>query len=410
MLDRSYSWANETAKIAIIGMGCYYPGANDLQKLWENILARRQQFRETPDARLPLVDYYDLDRKTPDKTYGNQMAVIDGFRFNWAKRRIPKKAFETTDIAHWLALEVAIKAFEDAGYTRENIPTDKTGVVLGNTLTGEQSRSLSMRMRWPFVRRSFREAARIKGHLLENLRVFEEMMEKLYKSVFPIINEDSLAGNLSNTIAGRICNFFNLDGGGYTVDGACSSSLIAVITACTHLANQQWNIALAGGVDISLDPFELVGFAKAEALTANEMRVYDRRASGFIPGEGSGFVVLKRLEEARAAGDYIYGIIEGWGISSDGKGGLTAPSQIGQAKALRRAYEQASYSSQALDFIEGHGTGTPLGDRTELEGIALALAADGEIAPRSVGVTSFKSIVGHTKAAAGIGGLIKAVN
>lgn len=409
MLDRSYSWANETAKIAIIGMGCYYPGANDLQKLWENILARRQQFRETPDARLPLVDYYDLDRKTPDKTYGNQMAVIDGFRFNWAKRRIPKKAFETTDITHWLALEVAIKAFEDAGYTRENIPTDKTGVVLGNTLTGEQSRSLSMRMRWPFVRRSLRESARIKGLLPESLGVLEELMEKLYKSVFPNINEDSLAGNLSNTIAGRICNFFNLDGGGYTVDGACSSSLIAVITACTHLANQQWDIALAGGVDISLDPFELVGFAKAEALTANEMRVYDRQASGFIPGEGSGFVVLKRLEEARAAGDYIYGIIEGWGISSDGKGGLTAPSQIGQAKALRRAYEQASYSSHALDFIEGHGTGTPLGDRTELEGIALALAADGEIAPRSVGVTSFKSIVGHTKAAAGIGGLIKAV-
>ena len=189
MLDPSYYWANETAKIAIIGMGCYYPGANDLPQLWENILARRQQFRETPDARLPLVDYYDLDRKTPDKTYGNQMAVIDGFRFNWAKRRIPKKAFETTDIAHWLALEVAIKAFEDAGYTRENIPTDKTGVVLGNTLTGEQSRSLSMRMRWPFVRRSFREAARIKGLLPENLRVFEEMMEKLYKSVFPNINE-----------------------------------------------------------------------------------------------------------------------------------------------------------------------------------------------------------------------------
>lgn len=139
------------------------------------------------------------------------------------------------------------------------------------------------------------------------------------------------------------------------------------------------------------------------------MNVYDRKASGFIPGEGCGFVVLKRLEDARADGDYVYAVIQGWGISSDGKGGITAPSKIGQSKALRRAYDKAYYNSHDLDFIEGHGTGTPVGDRTELEGIALAIAADGEIAPRSVGVTSFKSLVGHTKAAAGIGGFIKAV-
>ena len=378
-----------TSPIAVIGMGCYYPGASDLPQLWENILARRRQFRQLPDERLPPSEYYDPDPKAPDKTHGTRAAVIDGFEFDWAKRRIPKKAFDTTDIAHWLALEVAIKALEDAGYTRETVPTERTGVVLGNTLTGEQSRSLSMRMRWPFVLRTLRAAAKIKGLPEESLAILEETMEKFYKSVFPTINEDTLAGNLSNTIAGRICNFFNLDGGGYVVDGACSSSLIAVATACTYLANQELDIALAGGVDISLDTFELIGFAKTGALTAKDINVYDRKASGFVPGEGSGFAVLKRLKDARAAGDYVYAIIEGWGISSDGKGGITAPSKIGQSKALRRAYDKASYSTHDLDFVEGHGTGTPIGDRTELEGVALAIAEDGDIAPRSVGITSF---------------------
>ncbi|RCJ30593.1 beta-ketoacyl synthase [Nostoc minutum NIES-26] len=398
-----------TPAVAIVGMGCYYPGANNLKQLWENILARRREFRQFPDIRLPVSEYYDPDRKAPDKTYGSRAAVIDGFEFDWANQRIPKTAFESSDIVHWLALEVALQALENAGYTRGNVPTERTGVILGNTLTGEQSRSQYMRLRWPFVRKALQAAANAKGMTVQNTEVLVETMEKYYKSVFAPITEDTLAGNLANTVAGRICNYFNFDGGGYVVDGACSSSLISVATACTQLATQELDIALAGGVDISLDTFELIGFAKAGALTEGDMNVYDRQASGFIPGEGCGFVVLKRLEDARADGDYVYAVIQGWGISSDGKGGITAPSKIGQSKALRRAYDKAYYSSHALDFIEGHGTGTPVGDRTELEGIALAIAKDGEVNPRSVGVTSFKSLVGHTKAAAGIGGFIKAV-
>ncbi|MGB3402684.1 MAG: type I polyketide synthase [Microcoleaceae cyanobacterium] len=398
-----------TSKIAVIGMGCYYPGANNLQQLWENILTRRRQFRRTPDVRLPLSEYYDPDPTVPDKTYGSRMAVIDGFEFDWANRRIPKTAVESTDIVHWLALEVAYKAIEDAGFSRQTIPTEKTGVILGNTLTGEQTRATGMRLRWPYVRKALQTTAVAKGMSATATESLINTMEGIYKSAFATITEDSLAGGLSNTIAGRVCNFFNLDGGGYTVDGACSSSLIAVTTAAKSLACGDLDLALAGGVDISLDTFELIGFAKTGALTATDMTVYDRKASGFIPGEGCGFAVLKRLEDARRDGDYVYAVIQGWGISSDGKGGITAPSKIGQSKALRRAYDKAEYNTHDLDFIEGHGTGTPVGDRTELEGIALAVAADGEIAPRSIGVTSFKSLVGHTKAAAGIGGLIKAV-
>jgi enediyne polyketide synthase len=403
------TYETSTPKIAVIGLACRYPGAENLCSLWENILTRRRYFRDLPAQRLPLSEYYDADPTVPDKTYGNRAAVIDGFEFDRINWRIPKTAFDSTDIVHWLALETADRALQDAGYSRSQVPTQKTGVIVGNTLTGEQTRFNTMRLRWPYVRKSLQASARVQQMSPAATEALVETMEEVYKSVFPPITEDSLAGGLSNTIAGRICNTFNFDGGGYTVDGACASSLLAIATAANALVNGDLDLALAGGVDVSLDTFELIGFAKTGALTASDMSVYDRYASGFIPGEGCGFVVLKRLEDARAHGDYVYAVLNGWGISSDGKGGITAPSIDGQAKAIQRAYHKAGYSPHRLDFIEGHGTGTSVGDRVELEGIASVISNDGEIAPRSIGVTSFKSIVGHTKAAAGVGGLIKAI-
>ena len=396
-------------EIAIIGMSGHYPGSRTLAEFWENILARRRQFRQMPDVRLPLSEYFHPDPKYPDTTYGDRVALIDGFEFDWVNLRIPKSTVDTTDVVHWLALDVAASALKDSGFLRSNVPSEGTGVIVGNTLTGEQTRTVTVRLRWPFVRKMLRASAQARGLSQAVIDDLIANMEVIYKSVFAPITEDTLAGSLANTIAGRVCNFFNLDGGGYTVDGACSSSLLAIADACTKLVDGDLNLALAGGVDISLDTLELIGFAKTGALTNADMTVYDRKASGFIPGEGCGFVVLKRLEDARRDGDYVYAIIRGWGISSDGKGGITAPSAGGQAKAIRRAYAKAGYSPHTLDFIEGHGTGTPKGDVTELEGIALAMAQDGELAPRSVGMTSLKSIVGHTKAAAGVGAFIKAV-
>jgi len=404
------SFNNSQTDIAVIGMACYYPGASTIKELWENILARRIQFRRILDQRLPLKDYYSEDASFPDKTYLTKAAFIDGFEFNWSKLRIPKKTFLSTDIVHWLALDTAIRAFEDAGYNLEQIPILNTGVILGNTLTGEQTRSQLLRLRWPYVQKTLYATLDSFGIPDEEKKLFSETMEKFYKSAFYPITEDSLAGGLANTIAGRICNYLNLKAGGYIVDGACSSSLLAVATASNALKLGQIDLVLAGGVDVSLDPFELVGFAKAGALAKEQMCVYDRRANGFIPGEGCGFVVLKRLEDAIRDKNYIYAVIKGWGISSDGKGGIMEPSASGQANAIQRAYKNSGYTIADIDFIEGHGTGTTKGDRVELEGIVMAIKNVNNNTPsRTCGVTSFKSIVGHTKAAAGIGGFIKAV-
>ncbi|MGA6925275.1 MAG: beta-ketoacyl synthase N-terminal-like domain-containing protein, partial [Desulfosarcina sp.] len=393
-------------------MACQYPDARTPRQLWENILARRRQFRRIPECRLPLADYYDADKKTPDKTYGRQAAVIDGFDFDWAGRRIPFSTVRTTDIVHWLALETSLEAVADAGYDRKSLPGERTGVIIGNTLTGEQTRANTMRLRWPFVSRALQDVARAQGMDERQIQFLSRALKDRYTAVFPPVDEDTLAGGLSNTIAGRICNQLDLKGGGFTVDGACSSSLLAVAHASARMMDEDLDLAIVGGVDISLDPFELVGFAKTGALSDGDMTVYDRGGKGFIPGEGCGFMVLKPLAAARRDHNRVYAVIHGWGISSDGGGsGITAPSVSGQALALERAYVHAPHGIDRLDFIEGHGTGTTVGDRTELEAIAQVLGRKpvprGGLRP--CGITSLKSIIGHTKAASGIGGLIKAV-
>lgn len=409
MVKATAIFSKTAEPIAIIGMACRYPGAANVVELWENILTCRQQFRDIPDVRLPASEYYDPDSAVDDKTYGRRAALLDGFEFDPRVYRIPRQTFVTTDIVHWLALSTALEAFGNAGLHDENFSRDRAGVILGNTLTGEETRSNILRLRWPFVRRVFRRTAELHGLTAESVQAFESTMEYLYKSVFPTVTEDTLAGALSNTIAGRICNYLDFHGGGYIVDGACSSSLLSIATAADYLHQHKLDIVIAGGVDVSLDPFELIGFSKATALSKDDMRVYDRRGHGFIPGEGCGMVVLQRLEDARRDGNRVYAVLRGWGISSDGRGGMTAPSAKGQSLALIRAYRNAGYPPQSLAFIEGHGTGTVVGDRVELEGISAAFTAFGDVEDHSVGITSFKSIVGHTKAAAGIGGFIKAV-
>lgn len=396
-------------KLAVIGLACNYPGAKTPLELWENVLAKRQQFRKMPDERLPLADYHDPEKSASDKTYSKQAAVIDGFNFDWQSHRIPKSTVESTDIVHWLALETALAAIKDAGYSAESLPNNTTGAIVGNTLTGEFTRANTMRLRWPYVKKVLQGVTNKRNYSPDEQAALLQEMEIAYKSVIPEVDEDTLAGGLSNTIAGRICNYLNLHGGGYTVDGACASSILAVNVGATYLANGDMDMVIVGGVDVSLDPFEIVGFSKTGALTDSEMRVYDSRGNGFIPGEGCGFAVLKRLEDAKKDGDYVYAELDGWGISSDGKGGITAPSAGGQSQALKNAYKKAKVSPQALDFIEGHGTGTKVGDRTELMGIVATLNETEPAKEKSVGMTSFKSIVGHTKAAAGIGAFIKTV-
>jgi enediyne polyketide synthase len=396
-----------TAAIAIVGMACRYPDADSPTELWHNVLARRQAFRRLPPERLLIEDYLATDRAASDRTYATQAAVLDGWEFDRVRYRIAGSTHRSTDLAQWLALEVAGDALDDAGWADGNgLPRQRTAVLVGNTLTGEFSRARLLRLRWPYVRRTFTAALVEEGWSPDAAQRFLARVEQRFKAPFAPIDDDALAGSLSNTIAGRICNAFDLQGGGYTVDGACAASLLAVTTACSALVAGDVDAALAGGVDLSLDPFELVGFAKLGALAPEAMRIYDARAQGFVPGEGCGFVALERLDDARTRRARVYAVIRGWGTSSDGAGGITRPDVDGQLLALRRAYARARFGIGSVDFFEGHGTGTEVGDAAELQALSRARAADGFDTPAAIG--SIKANIGHTKAAAGAAGLIKA--
>jgi enediyne polyketide synthase len=394
--------------IAIVGLACELPDAASPEQLWENVLARRRAFRTFPAERLSLSDYWSADRLAPDALYATEAALVEGYAFDRVRFRVPGAAFRAADPAHWLALDVACRALDGAGFADgDGLPRETTGVVLGNTLTGEHTRAGLMRLRWPYVRRVV--DATLREHELDAAlrRRLLEAIETTYKRPFEPIGDESLAGALSNTIAGRICNHLDLGGGGYTVDAACAASLLAVITACERLSSGDLDVAVAGGVDVSLDPFELVGFAKTGALAADDMLVYDARSQGFWPGEGSAFVVLMREADARARGARVHAVIRGWGVSSDGRGGITRPEVAGQVRALRRAYARAGVDPAEVAYFEGHGTGTAVGDATELRAVTTVRAGASPDAPPAA-IGSIKGNLGHTKAAAGVTGLLKA--
>lgn len=396
------------SRIAIVGMANRYPDATSPGELWENAVSGRRAFRRLPDVRMRLEDYWDPDPSTPDSFYARNAAVIEGYEFDRIAYKIAGSTYRSTDLTHWLALDVAAMALADAGFPMaEGLPRERTCVVVGNSLTGEFSRANQMRLRWPYVRRMVTAALKDQNWDDDQLATFLADFELRYKAPFPGIDEDTLAGGLSNTIAGRICNHFDLKGGGYTVDGACSSSLLSVATAGKTLLDGEVDVAVAGGVDLSIDPFEIIGFAKTGALARTEMRVYDRNSNGFWPGEGCGMVVLMRERDALAAGHRVYATIAGWGISSDGKGGITRPEVNGYQLALRRAYDRAGFGIDSVSLFEGHGTGTAVGDATELKALSTARRAADPRAPKAA-ISSVKGMIGHTKAAAGVAGLIKA--
>lgn len=394
--------------VAIVGMACRYPDASSPAELWNNVLAGRRAFRRIPAERLRLEDYFSTDERAEDSIYSSEGAFIEGYEFDRVRFRIAGSTFRSADLAHWLALDTAARALDDADAPEgEGLLRESTGVFLGNTLTGEFSRANSLRLRWPYVRRVAEAKLIERGMPAGERRDFLAEFEEAYKRPFPAPGAETLAGGLSNTIAGRICNHFDFKGGGYTVDGACASSLLAVTSACSSLASGDLDVALAGGVDLSVDPFELVGFAKAGALARDEMRVYDRRSAGFWPGEGCGFVVLMRLEDALAQSRRVYAVIKGWGVSSDGSAGITRPEAEGQMLALERAYRRAGYGVETVTYFEGHGTGTNVGDSTELKALSEARRRASSSTHTAV-VGSVKANIGHTKAAAGVAGLLKA--
>ena len=387
-------------------MGCRFPDADDPAALLDVVLTGRRAFRRLPPCRVDLLDYYSADPATPDATYSTRAALLEGWSFDWQAFGVTEAVYRAADPAHWLALETAARALAAAGFPGGNgLALQRTGVIIGNTLTGDSSRAAALRLRWPYVRRVLADALASGDIPRDRAALVLRHAATRYLAPFPGISDETLAGSMPATIAARICSHFGFKGGSHAVDGSSASSLLAVAAACAALATGDLDVALAGGVDLSLDPFELVGLAKTGVLASGDMRIYDENPTGFLPGEGCGVLVLMRAADARSGGLPIYAEIAGWGVSSAGQAGHAESDASSQLLALNRAYQRAQIDPADVQLIEGHGAGTQAGDAAELTALAQLRAG----ARQRAALGSIKANIGHTKAAAGSAGLIKTV-
>ncbi len=376
--------------IAIIGIGVVLPKANDADEYWRNVLGKVSVLREVPESRWDWKLYFDENPKQKDKVYSKWGGFLDEISFDPTRFGIPPKSMKSIDPLQILTLEAASRALADAGYANGGYDRENTSIVLGaGGGAGDLGTQYALRAELP--------------RFVENLS--DQVWDRL-----PEWTEESFAGTLLNVAAGRVANRMDFGGINYTIDAACASSLAAISVAVNELETGRSNVALAGGFDTTQSAYAFMAFAKTSALSGTgQPKTFDTAADGIAISEGVAMVVLKRLADAERDGDRIYGVIKSAAGSSDGKAlGLTAPRSEGQVRALDRAYAKAGFSPATLGLIEAHGTGTSVGDRAEAQTICRALAQAGA-APKSVALGSVKTILGHTKAAAGVSGMIKVV-
>lgn len=380
---------HEPADIAIIGMACALPKATSARQYWENILKRVNAITEIPADRWDWRLYFDSNRQAKDKIYSRWGGFLADMPFDPTRYGMPPKSVESVDPMQLMALEVAQCALADAGYSERPFARENASVILGASGgAGDVGIQYGLRSELP----------RFTGSLPDNVA-----------KRLPEWTEDSFAGILLNVVAGRIANRLNFGGINCIVDAACASSLTAVYQGVSELVAGRSDLVLAGGVDTVQGPFGYLCFSKTQALSPRgQCATFASDGDGIVISEGIAMVVLKRLADAERDGDKVYAVIKGVGASSDGNAkGLTAPLPAGQLRAMRRAYAQAGFSPRSVGLFEAHGTGTVAGDTAELESTTQLIKADGGVRHQSV-IGSVKTMIGHTKAAAGVAGLVKA--
>lgn len=397
-------------RIAIVGMGCVLPDADDLATFWENIITGRNSISEVPSHRWEPKLFWTEDRKAVDMTYSKIGGFIRDFKFNSKKFRIPPKVAQQVDVVQQLALQATSDALADAGISEKGT-TDlsRVAVILGNSMGGERVRDHSIiRVYYPEAEEALRKTAGFSALNSEQQSGILEAFQANYKAGLIPITEDTMPGELSNVISGRVANAFDLGGPNFTADAACAGSMAAIQTAVKGLLDGDFDAAVTGGVDRTMGVATYTKFCKIGALSPTHSSPFDQKADGFVMGEGAAILVLKRLSDAEKDGDRIYATIRGIGASSDGKGkGITAPNIQGQIRALRRAYANAEIDPVEIDLMECHGTSTVVGDKVEVQALTDLIGANRRGARGPVRIGSVKSQIGHLKSAAGAAAAIK---
>ncbi|MDJ0661417.1 MAG: beta-ketoacyl synthase N-terminal-like domain-containing protein [Crocosphaera sp.] len=358
-------------QIAIIGLGCRFPQAKDLESFWELLKQGKDGIREVPRDRWNVEDFYDPQPVTPGKMstrWGGFLEQVD--QFDPGFFQISPRETEQIDPQHRLFLEVAWEALENAGIIPSHISGSPTGVFVGI-----------------------------------NNSDYSRMTESV-----DLINAYSPIGTDTCIVANRLSYILNLKGPSLAINTACSSSLVAIHYACQSLRLHESNLCLAGGVSLILLPEVTIAFSQARMMAADgRCKTFDAAADGYVRGEGCGVIILKRLSDALRDGDHIQGIIRGSAINQDGlTNGLTAPNGPSQQAVMRQALKNADLQPNQISYIEAHGTGTPLGDPQEFRSITTVFK-QGRQPEQPCWVGSVKTNIGHLESAAGMAGIIKTV-
>ncbi|MFF7856439.1 amino acid adenylation domain-containing protein [Streptomyces sp. NPDC007904] len=363
--------AARTDAIAVVGLAGRYPGAADVDAFWELLQAGRTPVREVPAERWDW-----RTARTLGGGYARWGCFVDGIdAFDAAMFRLTPRDAALMDPQERLFLEVAKEAFEQAGYARHTLAGTHGGPSVA-VFAGVTANSHLLAQR----------DARVAG-----------------------ADNPEYAVTAAASVANRVSHVFDLSGPSLTVDTMCSSSLTALHLACRTLQSGEADLALAGGVNLYLHPDRFTGLCALGMPSRGEhTRAFGAGGDGFVPGEGAGAVVLKRLDRAEADGDTIHAVIRGTGLNhGGGTGGYTVPNPRAQAALIGATLRRAGVAPSSVGYLEAHGTGTELGDPVELRALALAFEDAGENGPLRVG--SVKSNIGHAEAAAGIAGLTKAI-
>ncbi|QLE41164.1 SDR family NAD(P)-dependent oxidoreductase [Nostoc sp. C052] len=357
--------------IAIIGIGCRFPGsANSPEAFWKLLVSGVDAITEVPESRWNINKFYDPDITKPGKMrtrWGGFVDKIDEFDAQFFG--IYRREASRMDPQQRLTLEVAWEALEDAGLIREHLANSKTGVFIGISTS---------------------DYLNIQGCDHNSINAYTSL------------------GNVHCITANRISYILNLKGPSMTVDTACSSSLVAVHLACQSIWNGESVLGIAGGVNAILGPAVSIGFSKASMLSPDgRCFTFDARANGYVRAEGAGIVVLKPLSQAQADRDPIYAVILSSVVNQDGQTkGIAVPNGQSQEAALQEACRLAGISPLQVQYVEAHGTGTPVGD--PIEAIALGNVLGKNRTPGDYcTVGSVKTNIGHLEIASGIAGLIK---
>ncbi|HVM71516.1 MAG TPA: polyketide synthase, partial [Anaerolineales bacterium] len=401
---------SDNSAIAIVGLGAILPDAPDVQTFWKNILDSRYSITNVTPDRWREELFYDPDPAAPDKTYSKVGGWVRGFHFEPARMgiAIPPRIQEQIDEAQKWAITACYQALQDYGYPSRSLDPNRVAVILGNAMGGEKHYLSTIRIHLPEYIDSLSTSPAFKTLPADVQTALIRDLASGVHSLVPPVTEDTMPGELSNIIAGRVANVFNFTGPNFVTDAACASSLAALQSAVDGLRSGQFDAVLTGGVDRSMGVESFVKFSKIGALSPDGSRPYAEGANGFVMGEGTAIFLLKRLTDAEANGDKVYAVIRAIGGSSDGKGkGITAPNPLGQQRAIQRAWKNAGTPLASVGLIEGHGTSTPVGDLAEVSSLN-AIFGQSDLKTGSVALGSVKSNFGHLKSAAGAAGLLKA--